>query len=416
LLTPRNSFKSFLLTVLFVAGFSNAAAQNRDELWREDIAAFKNNLTERHVDLFKKMSKGDFEKRIAELNGKIPQLRDYEITVELMKILALIGDSHTNITPWANGSFRQYSVEFIVLKDGIFVTAAADENLLKAKLTGIGDLPIKQVLKRIETLIPHENSQRVKAVTDILLKTPEVLKALGIIENMESAQFSFEKKGEKFVENIVPQSGKLVLKSALDELGDEIPAYQMNDAAPYWFGFLAYTRTMYVQYNACMEMQEKSFKNFTEEVFAFAESHGAVKFVLDMRNNAGGDSRIIHPMVSALKKNPQFNKRGNLFVVTGERTFSSALLNTMLLQDNTQAIFVGEATGAAPNHFGEVKQFSLPNSALKVTYSTKFLKTSQSDAYTFSPDIFAERTSEDFFKGRDPVMEAILKYRISMGF
>jgi hypothetical protein len=390
------------------------AQPERDAAWRDDISAFKNNLAERHVDLFKNFSKSDFEKNIAELNNKIPQLQNYEITVELMKILALIGDSHTNISPWANGTFRQFPVEFTVLKDGIFVTAAGDENLLKAKLTGIGNVPIDEVLKKLETLIPHENGQRVKALVHILLQTPEVLKALGIVENMESAQFSFEKSGEKFSQEIAPNSGNTIFKNVLNELGDDVPAYQINDEMPYWFGYFADTRTVYVQYNACAEMPQQSFKNFTEEVFAFAEEHGAQKFVLDMRNNAGGDSRILHPMVSALKKNPQFNKRGNLFVVIGERTFSSALLNVMLLQDNTQAVFVGEATGAAPNHFGEIKQFSLPNSLLKVTYSTKFLKTSESKSNTFAPDIFVERTSEDYFKGSDPVLDAILKYRISM--
>ncbi|MES2766306.1 MAG: hypothetical protein V4642_10575 [Bacteroidota bacterium] len=410
----RNSFKSFLFTILFAAGCSGAFAQTRDDNWRDDISAFKNNLTGRHIDLFKKLSKSDFDKNIAELTQKIPQLQDYEISIELMRILAKIGDSHTNISPWQAGIFRQYPLQFTVFKDGVFVTAASDERLLKARLVAINSFKIGDVLKKLETLIPHENSQRVKAIVNILLQTPEVLKALSIVGNMESAEFSFEKAGESFTEHIQPQIENIVLKSSLDELGAKIPAYQQNDAAPYWFGYFEDTRTMYVQYNSCVEMPEKSFKNFIDEVFAFAENRGARKFVLDLRNNAGGDSRIIHPMVSALKKSAVFNRRGKLFVIIGEQTFSSAVLNLALLQDNTQALFVGEATGGAPNHFGEVKTFSLPNSALKITYSTKFLKTSQTSANTFSPDIPADRSSSDYFSGRDAALEAILRYKISL--
>jgi len=412
---PFNFFRSFFLTLFLSAGILQAQ-MSRDEAWREDLSAFKNGLTERHIDLFNRISKSDFEKNITALEANIAQLQDYEIAVELMKILALVGDSHTNITPWANGTFRQFPLEFTVLKDGIFVTKAEDERILKAKLIAVNSLKTKEVLKKLETLIPHENPQRVKAVTDILLQTPEVLQALDIIENMESVEFSFEKDGEIFIESIAPQTGKVALKNVLDELSDDVPAYQMNEKIPYWFGYFDDSRTIYVQYNACVEMPRQSFKNFTEEVFTFAEEHGATKFVLDMRNNTGGDSRIIHPMVSALKRNAQFNKRGNLFVITGERTFSSAVLNTLLVQDNTQAILIGEATGAAPNHFGEVKSFSLPNSTIRVTYSTRFLKTSDAKANTIVPDILAERTSVDYFSGRDRVMEAILKYKISMGF
>lgn len=393
------------------------AQTSRDEAWREDISVFKNNLAARHINLFAKMERDDFFKSIEALENSSGEKADYEIAVEIMRILALAGDSHTNIMPWEKRIFRQYPLGLTVLKDGIFVTAAHDERLLKARLTGIGFLKTGEILRKITALIPHENEARVKAVAARLLQTPEVLKALGVIENMDEAEFSFEKDGEIFSRQLAPYAGdKRGFKTVAQALGDGLPAYRQNDAVPYWFGYFADSRTIYVQYNACVEMPEQSFKDFSDEVFAFAEEYGAEKFILDIRNNAGGDSRIMHPMAAALKKNRVFNRRGNFFVIIGASTFSSAVLNADLLKKNTQAIFVGEPTGGAPNHYGEVRHFSLPHSELRVSYSTRFLKTSDTDEVSFMPDIIAQNTSREYFGGQDAALEAILRYQISFGF
>lgn len=73
---------------------------------------------------------------------------------------------------------------------------------------------------------------------------------------------------------------------------------------------------------------------------------------------------------------------------------------------DAQAIFVGETTGSSANHYGEVKTFELPNSKLKVAYSTKYFKYSDTDG-PIVPDIFAEPSFSDFMKGIDPALEAI---------
>ena len=104
------------------------------------------------------------------------------------------------------------------------------------------------------------------------------------------------------------------------------------------------------------------------------------------------------------------NHDDRLFSVIDVGTFSSAVLNSIKLERETEATTVGESTGGRPNHFGEVRTFSLPNSELLVWYSTKYFEAypELGDAPSFEPEVHIPLSSEDYFGGRDPVMEWIL--------
>ncbi len=97
-------------------------------------------------------------------------------------------------------------------------------------------------------------------------------------------------------------------------------------------------------------------------------------------------------------------------MIVGRKTFSSAILNSLDFKNYTKAIFVGEPTGGRPNHYGEVKSFSLPNSGLKVRYSTKYFTHSKTDDNSFYPDHEITTRFEDYKNGIDPVVDWILRY------
>jgi len=103
--------------------------------------------------------------------------------------------------------------------------------------------------------------------------------------------------------------------------------------------------------------------------------------------------------------------RGNLFVIIGRGTYSSALQNAITLQKDTSAILIGEPTGGKPNHYGEVRYFKLPNVGLLVQYSTRYwLNYPDSDPATLKPEIPAIPTTYDLLAGRDPALEVILQF------
>lgn len=106
---------------------------------------------------------------------------------------------------------------------------------------------------------------------------------------------------------------------------------------------------------------------------------------------------------------PNINRKGNLYVITGRETFSSALLNLYSLKSKTNAIFIGEPTGGKPNCYGEVGKFKLKNFGITICYSTRYYDIIENDKLlSFVPDINLEVSVESFILGTDPWMEYIL--------
>ena len=96
-------------------------------------------------------------------------------------------------------------------------------------------------------------------------------------------------------------------------------------------------------------------------------------------------------------------------MVTGRRTYSSAILNALQFKQETHAILIGEATGGSPNHYGEVKKFELPNSQYPIRYSTKYFKRIEEDRDTLEPDIKVGVSFEDYQTEKDVVLEKIIQ-------
>lgn len=121
-------------------------------------------------------------------------------------------------------------------------------------------------------------------------------------------------------------------------------------------------------------------------------------------------------MITELLANTGFNRgfdqKGRLFVLIGRGTFSSAVLNTEEFRGRTRAIVMGEPSGGAINAYGEVSQFTLPNSKLVVGCSTRaFGNPSPGMTQGIVPDIQIEESFADYARGIDDVYEAVKNYR-----
>ncbi len=94
-----------------------------------------------------------------------------------------------------------------------------------------------------------------------------------------------------------------------------------------------------------------------------------------------------------------------MYVLIGRETFSSATLNALDFKEMTDAVFVGEDTKEKPNHYGEIRGPTLPNTRLKVGYSTEYFyyEKDKSKTYfskrgirkTLQPDYYIELTFDN---------------------
>lgn len=380
--------------------------------WIKDLDYFALELPRLHKDLFFKISPEEFGDQVDALRSEIPDLKEYEIVVELMKIVAAVGDSHTMVGANLPGVFSKLPAITQWFSDGLYVVRTAPEyrDILGTRLAGIEGIPIEGAEQALAAVIPHENEAQLKNRFPHYLAIPQILAALGLVANPDTVRLNIDSLGE-FSLVPLPMDSTVHWISVSDSIRCDTPLYLQHPDSHYWFTALGDSAVLYVKYSACTEMRNHSFASFTQDLFDFADSHPPDKFILDIRSNGGGNSAIAQPLIDGVRQRPNLNRERHLFVIIGRKTFSSALLNALSFRTETSAIFVGEATGGKPNHYGEVGFFALPNSRITVTYSTKYFQVSPEDTPSLYPDIEVGTSFSDLMACRDPVLEVILDYR-----
>jgi hypothetical protein len=79
---------------------------------------------------------------------------------------------------------------------------------------------------------------------------------------------------------------------------------------------------MYIQHNACRNDPKLPFPEFTRQALSGIDSHPVQRVVIDLRQNGGGDSRILGPLTKGLAS--RLRAIGPIYVLIGPGTFSSA--------------------------------------------------------------------------------------------
>src|SRR5581483_4378782 len=416
---PFRTGKLVLLLYIFFSfvpqlDLSHASTASREKNWHKDLKALKKQLPGLHVNPFFKITRDEFDRAVTNLDDSITSFQDHEIIVGITRIVAMIGDAHTRLD-WEQSatSFRAYPLRLYWFSDGLYVTATTMNygRALGTKLIKIGDTNIDQLQTLVSPLIPHDNQWWLRQRIPDYLVVPEILNAIKVLPDMEKGSFVFEDgEGNRFALDFTPvqRDSTIDWLQWSDPTRADGPLYLKNASLFYWFDYLADSRTLYFKYNVAADMQTLPVDRFAEQLSSFAATHPVDRFIIDMRDNGGGDSSILSRLLAGLQSRSDLNQRGHFFVIIGRKTFSSAVINAIDLKKQTGAIFVGEPTGGKPNSYGEVRTFFLPKSGLAIRYSTKFFSLLADDPPSFNPDIIVQTSSTDYASGRDPALEAIL--------
>jgi tetratricopeptide (TPR) repeat protein len=413
-----------------------AVDKTEAERWREDLRYMAEQMPLRHNNLFHTMTREQFDAAVRRLDERIPRLARHQIIVELARIAAMVGDGHTNVSPTRDPKigFRQLPVKLYLFKDGLFVRAAerSHSDLVGARVVKIGTADADEAVSRAGEIVGHDNEMDVKFFAPHLLVMPEVLHALGLVEDMEAVSLTVEQAGKRREVVLRPAGAADLIPPDTDTTwmpkegwvnmrdagGAAAPLWLKDPANKFWFEYLKDARTLYVQINQVGDKETETLADFTKRVLAFVEANAVEKLVLDLRLNRGGNGGLLHPLEVGLIKS-KLDQRGHLFVLMGRSTWSAAQFLLNYLEEYTSTIFVGEPSGSKGNIYGDSRKITLPNSQLTVRVSVYYWQDwSPWDTRPWTaPDVTAELSSEDYRRGVDPALRAALDYtpRKSLG-
>jgi hypothetical protein len=393
--------------------------------WGEDVQTLAREMPRIHPGLFHRMSRASWDSALASVEARLPSMSRDQAVVALMELVALARDGHTSIHPVFDPSlgFRYYPFEASVFSDGVFVTAADPKypGLAGSRLVAIGKTRVEDALAAAARTLPAENEWWTRAWAPQRLAIPEVLDGLGLVEDMERLPLTVERDGRREVVVVRP-AGKIEPRGhdpngGMDRSGwtsmrtGPAPAWQRNPGLPYWVEYQAADRTLYVCERAVMSMDHgESSVEFWRRVFATADSLPVDRFVLDIRENGGGNNFLNRQVVRGLVRRAAIDRPGKLFVVIGGKTFSAAMNLALDLEKWTDATFVGEPTGNATSFYGDHQALVLPKSGITVNVSTlPWRPYDPRDRRDFlAPRLFTPMTSAQYAQGRDPALETIL--------
>ncbi|HEY1804893.1 MAG TPA: hypothetical protein VGG45_10455 [Terracidiphilus sp.] len=375
------------------------------EQWRQDLGDFVKEVTTKHANPYHLTSKAQFDQAVSELRERIPSMKNYEVVVGLQHLAALIGDGHTFID--TGSLYRKFPLEVFWFGSDLRVIRASPEyqQALNTKIIAIDSLPIQEVQSRLQQLIPQgENQWYVLNSSQKLLIEVEPLAALGVLPNLGPAKFTFEDDtGHQFTLQIRPVAAGASHAKEVDKNPAPLPLQHPED--PLWFKYLAESKTVYVDWRSYQDLKTQS-----ERLFACIKGNPVDRLIVDMRWNEGGNfTKARQYLIEKIMYMPQLNRAGHLYVITGRATFSAAMTNVTDFRRETQAILVGEPTGARPNGYMENYLFTLPLSKLRG--SCAMLK------YRFQPDANTDTVFPDkridpdwrlFSEGQDAALRWIL--------
>ena len=359
----------------------------------------------------------DWGRRWDALAAGADGMADGAYFIALRRALGWFRDGHATLLPFeftggvpaplAQGPFSaSLPLRVRLFHDGIY-GVAGHSSLLGTRVEKVGSMPAANLVRELARQWPGNDAwaqrwaaghvvspallQGLGAITDprapvpfgtvVLRPAPGASEGLPELERTrrEHERWADEAKGGNYVR---PLPDRKAIYISLDEMGD-------TDA--------------------------RTFEVLTRDAFAAMEADGPGRLIVDLRRNGGGNNYFGEALRKRIGRS-RFNRPGGLYVLTGPATFSAAQNLANRLERETFALFVGEPTGGAPNHYGDAGTFKGEATGITAIVSTIpwFDSYPQDKREWILPDLPVPELFEDWRSGRDPALEQALTHEAAV--
>ena len=434
-----------LALILLAAAPAHAQIHLTADQWRADLQFAVDSFLSRDRS-FSDAARARFLAEVAALRDSAGSIPDERMIARLAHAVALAENAHTRLYLVRNRSeVQRLPVRLWWFSDGLYVVRAKQEHagLLGARVTRICGRPVAEAKRAVDRLYAG-NVAWLRYVGPYTLTSPELLAGVSLCAPGRAPTFTFATRGGRTVERALEP---LPLRRSTDpteawwDLGPthpgvqgpwvsaladsaRLPLYLKHLASTYWAEYLPAQRLLYVQINrAGNAPRGETLGAFGERVLRRLATDSVAKVVVDLRFNTGGNLQVGTPLMRRLAAETR-DRGARLFVITGAATFSAGLTHVAQLRQLGGAVIVGEGPGEGMEFWAEGGNRVMPNSRLTLHFADRMHRYSRikdpptvpyidTELYAdrITPEIATPLSSRDYFAGRDPAMEAILRHR-----
>jgi len=310
------------------------------EQWQEDLDHLAAAMRRTHPGLFALISEQRFEHEVARARTRISSLNDDQVMFELFRIAALPNDAHTFpfiFSPAYDLHF--YPLKIFPFDDGTFVTDAgrAQRQTIGSRVIEVAGVPIEELEQRFCRYVAAENEYGEKDRCGGL-PVAEWMEALGLVKPGEPTPVLLEDpRGRRYEVGLdpVPQLPWLYWYAIRPVENPTSPAITNDRKDNFWFEYRPDDSTFYFQFNQSVnESNGESIEAFLGRLGEDLATRSCERFIVDLRNNGGGNLDTALRVADFVKNNEAINRRGKLFVLIGRRTFSAAVSLASMLRNN----------------------------------------------------------------------------------
>jgi hypothetical protein len=394
---------------------------------REEIAAFQAFAESTHPRGPVAAADTDWRRRWQALSIDSVQLSDGAYFHRLRRALGWFRDGHTTVLPFefvggvppqlADGPFRlTLPMRLRVFDDGAWVVAAGGDasTLLGSRLSTIGRMSVPELMRALVVDWPGNDAWAHRWSAGALV-SPAFLQALGAIDAPEEPiSFGAASIDRRPLTNVLSP-----LEKEARQLQEIEPLPTPREGWAKTMGSGNYVRDIgdgvaYLSLDDMDDVDGKPFELLTREVFALLARAETRRLIIDLRRNGGGNNYFGEALRKGVGRS-RCNQPGSLYVLVGPQTFSAAQNLANRLERETFAIFVGEPTGGAPNHYGDAQVQAGPATGITAMVSSLpwFDSYPQDPRPWILPDLPVPDTSDDWRSGRDRALETAIAHRNS---
>ncbi len=410
-----------MLSLLHLDFWNPKLVDLTEKHWHEDLDHLVDQIRLRHPHGPLERDTVEFNSKVKQYRSQLPNMSVNEKIVGFNKLIALLNDGHSSIWPGFDPiNSHSFPVQFYFFDDGLYVIATerGNERFVGAKVIQIGSMSVDELYTRIRKITGAENEMGKKVRFTMYATIAEVLQAEGAIASTDVLELELQ-TADGTQHRIAQQaiSTDLWMFWSMINLKprNSSPVFKNVRSDFYWFEYWPASKTIYVQFNIVFDKLffGESIVAFSARLDAFSKRTDFDRFIIDIRNNNGGDNRLLAPLIKVIRENAKINRSDRLFTIIGRHTFSAALNFAQALENQTKTLFVGEVGGATPNFYGDTPDNFLPNSNIQLLLSTLYWQNSiaEDPREGIEPDIPTPYTVGDFLDGTDPAIAAILDYR-----